>query len=84
LIDPLNNWRKHIEDRAPDVRSWTFDWFSTGWLFPDWAERTGEHFLPKTPPSYEPLVVRRPATWLLTTGWKKHGLISLREVPSAK
>lgn len=80
----LNNWRKHVEDRAPSVRTWPFDWFSTGWMFPDWAERPDEHFLPDLPPTYEPLVVRRPATWLLTTGWKQHGPISLLEISSSR
>ncbi|HEY0192027.1 MAG TPA: hypothetical protein VGC42_12995, partial [Kofleriaceae bacterium] len=80
----LNNWRKHIEDRDPRITDWTFDWFSSGWTFPDWAELTHEPFLHLPPPTYEPLLVCRPATWLLRTGWKLHGLISYREVPSNK
>ena len=31
--------------------------------------------------TYDPLVVRRPASWLLRDGWKIHGAISAREVP---
>ncbi len=79
----LNNWRKHIEDRDPRMAGWTFDWFSSAWTFADWKELIDEPFLHLPPPTYEPLIVRRPATWLLSTGWKLHGLISYREVPSA-
>jgi hypothetical protein len=32
--------------------------------------------------SYDPLLVRRPQSWLLTQGWKRHGPISARDVPS--
>ena len=80
----LGNWRKHREDRDPRLATWTFDWFSSAWSFPDWAEDVNEPFFHPPPPTYEPLLVRRPTTWLLRTGWKKHGLISYREVPSAK
>jgi len=31
------------------------------------------------------MIVRRPATWLLAEGWKRHGRpISAREVPSGR
>ena len=78
----LQNWRKHHEDRDPLVAGWDFDWFSSAWTFPDWLECTDPFFHPP-PPTYEPLIVRRPTTWLLLTGWKRHGLISYREVPSS-
>lgn len=78
----LNNWRKHEEDRDARIASWTYDWFSSAWSFPDWAELVDDPFFHPPPPTYEPLLVRRPMTWLLRTGWKKHGLISYREVPS--
>ncbi len=79
----LNNWRKHVEDRDPRMADWTFDWFSSAWTFADWKELVDEPFLHLPPPTYEPLIVRRASTWLLSTGWKLHGLISYREVPSA-
>jgi hypothetical protein len=80
----LNNWRKHEEDRAERVRSWKIDWFSSAAMFPDWAEYGEEEgFLWRGPPSYEPLQVFRPKTWLLTEGWKKHSpTISCWDVPS--
>jgi len=80
----LNNWRKHREDRDARLASWDYDWFSSGWSFPDWAEFAGDPMFHPPPAGYEPLVVRQPTTWLLRTGWKKHGLISYCEVPSAK
>jgi hypothetical protein len=54
-------------------------------MFPDWTEYGDEWFLWRGPPTYEPLWVYRPRTWLLREGWKKHGAtISCREVPSMK
>jgi hypothetical protein len=34
--------------------------------------------------TYDPLVVYRPGTWLLREGWKLHGAISARDVPSRR
>jgi REP element-mobilizing transposase RayT len=80
----MNNWRKHEEDRTQPVSSWTIDWFSTAAMFPGWAEYGDEPFLWRGPPTYDPLVVYQPRTWLLREGWRKAGPISCREVPSAK
>jgi hypothetical protein len=38
----------------------------------------------KVPEEYKPIPVWRPQTWLLRTGWRRHGLIRLREVPSER
>jgi REP element-mobilizing transposase RayT len=80
----MNNWRKHKEDRAERVSSWKIDWFSTAAMFPGWAEYGDQVFLWRGPPSYDPLIVYQPATWLLREGWKKAGPVSCNEVPSAK
>ena len=81
----LSNWRKHEEDRAQPMSTWAIDWFSSAAMFPDWAEYGDAGFLWRGPPTYDPLLVYRPRTWLLREGWKKHGAtISYREVPSAK
>jgi putative transposase len=81
----LNNWRKHTEDRKdPRIKDWNHDWFSSAWTFTGWAELADEHVLHLPPPTYESLLVRKPSTWLLRDGWKRHGLISYREVPSSK
>jgi len=80
----LGNWRKHQEDRATPMSSWTIDWFSSAVMFPGWAEYGEEAFLWRGPPTYDPLVVYQPRTWLLRAGWKKAGSISCRQVPSVQ
>ena len=79
----INNWRKHHEDRGEVTRRWDVDWYSSGAMFPDWKERGTEGFALRGPPELPPMVVGVPKTWLLREGWKKHGPISCREVPSA-
>jgi hypothetical protein len=69
------------------MREWKLDWFSSAAMFPGWAEYAdyeSEPFLWRGPPTYEPLQVYQPRTWLLRDGWRKSGSISCREVPSAK
>jgi REP-associated tyrosine transposase len=80
----MNNWRKHQEDRALPMAAWTIDWFSSAAQFPGWAEYGDEAFLWRGPPTYEPLFVYQPTTWLLREGWKKVGTISYSEVPSRR
>ncbi len=80
----LNNWRKHREDRAGVPRTWLLDPFSSGWCFDGWAERADEPFVWKLRASYEPLTTWLPRTWLLKEGWRRHGLVSLYEVPSSR
>ena len=80
----LCNWRKHAEDRARPMCTWALDWFSSAVMFPGWKEYGDQVFLGRGPPTYEPLIVYQPRSWLLREGWKKHGPISCREVPSAK
>jgi REP-associated tyrosine transposase len=79
----INNWRKHREDRAEMARSWRIDPFSTAIMFPGWEEYGDQAFLWRGPPTYDPLVVYLPRTWLLREGYKRGGPpISVREVPS--
>jgi REP element-mobilizing transposase RayT len=78
----LLNWRKHGEDRSGLASTWLVDPFSTGILFPDWVELQDKAWMWPIRPTYDPLVVRRPKTWLLAEGWKLGGgAISAREVP---
>jgi REP element-mobilizing transposase RayT len=78
----LNNWRHHGEHRASAAASrWLVDKYSSGVAFDGWKELgRGTRFI--TPPDHAALVVWRPRVWLLTTGWLRHGLVSVREVPS--
>jgi len=80
----INNWRKHMEDRTSPMSSWPIDWFSSAIMFPGWSEYGDKPFLWRGPATYDPLVVYQPRTWLLQDGWKKHGSISYRDVPSQK
>jgi REP-associated tyrosine transposase len=81
----MNNWRKHREDRHQPASTWKLDWFSSAITFPGWAEYGDEAFLWRGPPTYDPLMVFQPRTWLLREGWKKKsGSISFREVPSKR
>ncbi len=79
----LNNWRKHGEDRARVARSWKIDPFSTGWGFMGWREHEGHEWAWSKPPRYEPIPVYAPRSWPLRDGWKRYGLIGMREVPGA-
>jgi REP element-mobilizing transposase RayT len=78
----LSNWRKHGEDRDGLPSTWLVDPFSTGILFPDWKELQDQAWMWPVRETYDPLVVRRPQTWLLREGWKLGGgAISARDVP---
>jgi REP element-mobilizing transposase RayT len=81
----LSNWRKHGEDRVGLPSTWLVDPFSTGILFPDWAELEGRPWMWPIRESYDPLFVFRPRTWLLRDGWKLGGgAISARDVPGRR
>jgi REP element-mobilizing transposase RayT len=75
------NWRHHGEDRAPIARTWSVDPFSSGALFFGWKELASSPILWPLPPTYLPLIVFRPRTWLLQSWPRFHPLISVREVP---
>lgn len=73
----LNNWRRHREDEGCERARWAhLDPYSSGISFTGW--KTGIY---RTPEDFSPLPVSAPETWLLRAGWKKHGLIDVRETP---
>ena len=80
----LNNWRKHREDERGPAATWTIDPFSSAISFTGWRQHEETRAIVRwhRPPSYDPLVVYLPKTWLLQQGWQRHGLISFDEVPS--
>jgi len=58
------------------------DPFSSAWYFDGWAdERWREGLSP--PDDGDGPSVARPHTWLRRTGWRRHGLIGVDEVPAA-
>ncbi|HEX7843258.1 MAG TPA: hypothetical protein VF469_37560, partial [Kofleriaceae bacterium] len=81
----LSNWRKHGEDRSGLPSTWLVDPFSSAILFPDWQELQDQAWMWPIRATYDPLVVFRPRTWLLSEGWKRAGgPISARDVPSQR
>ena len=78
----LGNWRHHGEDQVGMPSTWLVDPFSSAISFPDWAEMGDQPCMWPIRETYDPLMVRRPQTWLLREGWKVGGhAISARDVP---
>jgi REP element-mobilizing transposase RayT len=78
----LNNWRHHKLGSAEWMgQEWKkVDPFSSALAFDGWKERPeGKRF--KIPPEYEGSWIWLPRTWLMTTGWRRYGLISIHEIP---
>jgi hypothetical protein len=73
----VNNWRHHGEDR--DFPGRAIDPYATGGHFDGWLD-------PPDLPSEDrgQLTTCPPRTWLLRTGWKRHGLIATTEVPGPR
>jgi len=75
----LNNVWRHVGSHLPSPRSGTpegIDAFSSAYWFDGWR---GRRFRP--PAGVDPPVVR-PRTWLLSTGWRRRGLLRPDEVPA--
>jgi REP element-mobilizing transposase RayT len=80
----LSNWRRHGEDRRGLASTWVVDPYSSAISFPDWKELAEKAFMWPMRETYEPLMVRRPQSWLLSEGWRLCGSISARDVPSRR
>jgi len=75
----LNNWRRHGENKVPALAGWRIDLFSSAPSFDGYKDIDAtSHAWPET---YRPLPVCKPKSWLLSTGWRKHGLLRSTEVP---
>lgn len=77
----LNNWRHHDEHKTRRARVWDIDPFSSGISFSGWKELEDADRMPEPPPTYKPLLVWLPRSYLLSTLWRRHGLIRAHEVP---
>ena len=75
----LQNARRHRE--VLDVRYGGIDPFSSAWYFDGWADEGWRDGV--VPSAHGPPVVAG-ESWLLTTGWRRHGLIHPTEVPPAE
>ena len=71
----LNNVRRHAAQRGERLARNSVDDLSSGSWFDGWAERRTR------PPPERERRVARPRTWLLSVGWRRHGLISINAVP---
>ena len=77
----LEQLEKHREDQDGLSSTWLVDPFSSGISFPDWRELEDKAVMWSIRETYDPLIVRRPQSWVLSAGWKRHGPISVRDVP---
>ena len=73
----LQNARRHGERLEP--RWHGMDPFSSAWWFDGWKDNEWREGL--APP--EMRTVAEPETWMLRVGWRRHGLLSIDEVPPA-
>jgi hypothetical protein len=81
----LGNWRHHGEDRGGLPSTWLVDPFSSAIAFPDWKELEDQPWMWPIRETYDPMMVRRPQSWLLREGWKRGGgAISARDVPGRR
>jgi REP element-mobilizing transposase RayT len=72
LVYVLHNWRKTVRGAE------RLDPCATGFWFDGWR---GPRPVWSLPPADEAPPVRAARTWLLTTGWRRHGLIGFEERP---
>ncbi|HEY8079576.1 MAG TPA: transposase [Labilithrix sp.] len=86
LVYVLMNFRKHRADEA-GTPTRILDPFSSALWLDGWAPRAGPWVAALRRSSLfdgierEDIPVRRPTKWLLTTGWKRHGLLLPTEAP---
>ncbi|HWM84849.1 MAG TPA: hypothetical protein VNO33_03400, partial [Kofleriaceae bacterium] len=74
----MQNARRHGEELD---RRWAgIDPFSSAWYFDGWAD---DSWRKAVLPAVGPPPVTAAETWLLTTGWRRHSLIGIRERPAA-
>jgi REP element-mobilizing transposase RayT len=77
LVYVLHNLKKHAAQYGMTLpRGYVDPCTSAAW-FDGWKEKIAP------PPPSAPAVVATAATWLLSVGWRRHGLISIDEMPRA-
>ncbi len=77
----LLNARHHADERGQDLAKHWFDPYSSAAWFDGWKSRLRAHADWRSELVRLPRPTARATTWLLTTGWRKHGLLSVDEVP---
>jgi putative transposase len=77
----LNNWRRHGEHARALARRWRLDPYSSAIAFRGWRNQPDHWDLP---PTYEPLPVCFPQTWLLYQGATRDGPIAITFIPGPR
>jgi REP element-mobilizing transposase RayT len=73
LVYVLGNARKHAAQAGVTLPAFWIDPYSSGGWFDGWSKQA-----PLTPQEEWP----RAKLWLLTTGWRRHGLVRVDEAPA--
>jgi REP element-mobilizing transposase RayT len=76
LVYVVHNGKHHPITPRGSIPRDALDPCSSALYFDGWREP-----VPRPPPD-EPPPVARPATWLRTTGWRRHGLLSPHDTPA--
>jgi hypothetical protein len=86
IVYVLNNIRKHDAQREKVRDRCWIDPCSSGRYFDGWVDCPARPPPARPPPDRADWVVARPRSWLLRSGWRKHGggPIDLDEVPGKK
>jgi len=91
ILYVLNNLRRHAAQAGQVCASGWVDPFSSGRFFDGWKSGDGRADQRVRPPpnvrlpgQQERPTVSTPRTWLLSVGWRRHGLIPIDAVPGQK
>ena len=83
LVYVFANFRKHARARLADG----VDAFSSSSAFDGWRGARSAELARAGPPFHRAMaahiVVSAPESWLASTGWRRHGLLGVGEVPAA-
>jgi len=79
ILYVLNNAKKHAAESGRRFDRFWLDPFSSAPYFDGWIPEA-EIWLAR-PPDDDRALVARPTHWLLTTGWRKHGLLDPGTLP---
>jgi REP element-mobilizing transposase RayT len=72
----LNNAQRHRFGRGKGLRQVSFDPYSSASTFDGWRVATARRKRPTAPPA-----VAQAQSWLLSVGWRRHGLLVPAYVP---
>jgi REP element-mobilizing transposase RayT len=85
LLYVLRNDRKHRSPAGWSLPPWHLDPCSSAAQFDGWHDREWLELARAFPPEHDgSAVVARARSYLLRTGWKRHGLLGLEEQPAAE